>query len=298
MYHTFTIPKKSGGVRTITAPDKATKAAQKAILLKLYKSKPASNLCHGFTPGRSPMTNALKHVGKRYVANMDIRDFFPNCRKHMLPDDIDVDVDVVFHERALPQGSPASPHLANLYLKKFDCKAVSVLRENLSDDIVYTRYADDITISSNSKAIEKASEIINGMLASEGFTLHPDKTHLAGPGQCKNITGLNINSGRPTVPKKYRRKVRAMVHRASKGWLVTESQGKSLTGMIAYIGSCHPEEAAKYTKILMDVQSVKKAPARLVGKKAVKLNAKGKFKQPKSKANGESAPTISRRIKI
>ena len=304
-YHTFTIPKKSGGTRTITAPDKELKAKQRDLLEILYKTSSPSNLCHGFVKGRSPMTNAQKHVGKKYIAGMDVKDFFPSCRYYGFPNSdkysfrtIREYEEVLYHNGALPQGAPTSPHIANLYLSDFDCQAVSVLREHVSDDIVYTRYADDITVSSNSRAIEKAPEIIARMIRSHGMELNESKTRIDGSGSRQNITGYNVNAGRVTVPKSYRKKVRAMVHRATdSGWILTEKQLESLNGMISHIATAHPGEASRYREQLKGVKTVKGNPKRAI-KKRVQLRSKTKFKATEIKEHGESSPTITRRIII
>ncbi len=77
-YVNFDIPKKTGGKRTITAPDKFLKQIQRRINLILtlfFEPKPAA---HGFLNGRSIVTNAAKHVRKKYVLNVDLKDFFPS----------------------------------------------------------------------------------------------------------------------------------------------------------------------------------------------------------------------------
>ena len=77
-YHKFSIPKKSGGVRTITAPAGYLKGAQKAISILLGMLYTAPEVVNGFTAGRSVETNAEVHTGKNYVFNTDLRDFFPS----------------------------------------------------------------------------------------------------------------------------------------------------------------------------------------------------------------------------
>ena len=77
-YINFEIPKKTGGRRTITAPDKFLKKVQRRINLLLtlfFKPKPAA---HGFIENRSIVTNAKIHVDKKYVLNIDLKDFFPS----------------------------------------------------------------------------------------------------------------------------------------------------------------------------------------------------------------------------
>jgi retron-type reverse transcriptase len=77
-YVNFEIPKKTGGKRTITAPDKFLKKIQRRINLLLtlfFEPKPSA---HGFIENRSIITNARLHVGKKYVLNIDLKDFFPS----------------------------------------------------------------------------------------------------------------------------------------------------------------------------------------------------------------------------
>ena len=282
MYYTFTIPKKSGGVRVITAPNEALKKRQRELLKKLQGRNWLSRRAHGFIRGRNIYTNASVHVGKKWVLNMDIKDFFPSLTYHHAYNirigkgaaEVCVYDHITFHNDSLPQGAPTSPWVSNYCMRDFDTRIRGLLRKRVSDDIGYTRYADDLTFSSNSHALEKAEEIVRERLEEMGLRLNNDKTRLMGRGQRQEITGLNINSGRPTIPKKYRRKVRALVHRASSGWLITHKQKESLVGMISHIALCHPEEARKYREILMPVISVDGNTRRLAGAKRVRLETK------------------------
>ena len=76
-YNTFTVPKKSGGVRTLAAPKQAISAAQHWVLDHLLRPMPTHDAAHGFVPGRSTITNAQPHVGADILINADLTDFFP-----------------------------------------------------------------------------------------------------------------------------------------------------------------------------------------------------------------------------
>jgi len=333
-YTRYEIRKKSGGVRVIYAPNKELKLKLRGILSNLEDScgKDISVLAHGFVKERNCKTNAQKHSGKKYVVNMDIKDFFPSCRANyfytLVVSQIDktkfihqgVDqqttgtrlFDNVFRycfiDGSLPQGFPASPFLANLYLSKFDRVAVSVLRKHVSSDIIYTRYADDITVSSDSRAVEKAVEVIDKILTSYGFELNSNKTKFMHRGMRQEITGLNVNSGKVTIGKEYRRKIRAIIHRAKDcGWIITKGQKQTVEGMIGHVALCHPKEAGRYREMLREVKTVDKMPGRLIGKEIVRVKAKGKIKAVKrGSCNTEGGNTeggcggngISRRITI
>ena len=77
-YTSFTLPKKSGGERRISAPVTGLKIIQQKLnqaLQAVYQPKPATQ---GFSPERSIVTNAYPHTGKKYVLNIDLQDFFPS----------------------------------------------------------------------------------------------------------------------------------------------------------------------------------------------------------------------------
>ncbi|MGK7896900.1 MAG: reverse transcriptase domain-containing protein, partial [Xenococcus sp. (in: cyanobacteria)] len=75
-YKTFHIPKKSGGYRTIYSPNNSLRIVQRKlsqVLYAVYRSKPS---VHGFAPSRSIITNAQAHVKKKFILNIDIKNFF------------------------------------------------------------------------------------------------------------------------------------------------------------------------------------------------------------------------------
>lgn len=77
-YRAFTVPKRSGGTRTIHAPEAGLKKVQRRILHRVLARLRAHEAAHGFEHGRSIVTNARGHVGQAVVVRMDIQDFFPS----------------------------------------------------------------------------------------------------------------------------------------------------------------------------------------------------------------------------
>ncbi|MFT3706571.1 MAG: reverse transcriptase family protein [Archangium sp.] len=157
-YTTFTIPKRSGGIRTIHSPAGPLASVQRRIanLLTALYSAPGST--HGFAPKRSIITNALSHCGSTHFLNLDIRDCFPSISEQMVAQGlatigadsavIDRILRICMRNGSLPQGSPTSPILLNLALSEFDRELSQFASAN---GAVVSRYADDITISTASK---------------------------------------------------------------------------------------------------------------------------------------------------
>lgn len=79
-YRRFAVPKKSGGVRVISAPMPRLKAAQHWILRSVVEKLGPHDAAHGFRAARSIVTNAAQHTGAEVVVNVDLRDFFPSIR--------------------------------------------------------------------------------------------------------------------------------------------------------------------------------------------------------------------------
>jgi retron-type reverse transcriptase len=77
-YKEFQIKKKSGGARTIYAPENGLKAIQKALALILQSVFEPNKSATGFVEGKSIVDNAKEHIGQNYVYNLDLKDFFPS----------------------------------------------------------------------------------------------------------------------------------------------------------------------------------------------------------------------------
>ncbi len=157
-YKRFEIPKKRGGTREIFAPATSLKIVQQKlnqVLQIVYKVKPSA---HGFVPEKSILSNALPHVRKRFVLNLDLKDFFPSInfgrvrglfmhrpytRNHEVATTL---AQICCFNGYLPQGAPSSPIVSNMICAKLDSELQRLAKEHRC---TYTRYADDITISTS-----------------------------------------------------------------------------------------------------------------------------------------------------
>jgi RNA-directed DNA polymerase len=243
-YTSFTIPKKSGGVRTINAPTDKLKALQRHLSTKLYqcradidavtKLKPLS---HGFRKSQSIITNAHPHTKSRYVLNLDLEDFFPSINFgrvrgfFMKNNDFKLHADVATaiaqiacHNNELPQGAPSSPVISDLVAHLLDVRLVRLAKKN---DCTYSRYADDITFSANQKtfpptlAIEAApntwqlAKPLTDAISLAGFRPNPAKTRMQYRTSRQTVTGLTVNQ-KVNVQATYYRSLRSMCYQLFK----------------------------------------------------------------------------------
>ena len=221
-YRTFGIPKKSGGVRTISAPERMLKSMltyTNRILQAFYE---APEHVTGFVTGKSVVDNAERHVGMNYVFNTDLKDFFPSipqarvwgalqCRPFGFNRTIAsaiaglccTEVTVGDETRyALPQGSPCSPTLTNIVCHNLDWKLNGLARRF---HLAYSRYADDITFSSNHNVYQEDGEFmaeLRRIVDGQNFTLNEKKTRLQKRGGRQEVTGLVV-SDRVNVSREY-----------------------------------------------------------------------------------------------
>ncbi|WP_099488018.1 reverse transcriptase domain-containing protein [Stenotrophomonas maltophilia] len=214
-YTSFTIPKKSGGVRAISAPGRLRKTLQRQLLPVLYDAYKMGPNVHGFARGRSVRTNAQPHAARNVVINFDLKDFFPSISFQRIrgvflanPMRLDWSVANILAQMCsldgvMPAGAPTSPVLSNIICAKLD-KRLSALAARLGGS--YTRYADDLTFSfdrplaqlrsiamldEEGKAVVGAS--ISEIVKSEGFSINMDKFRISVKGSRKTVTGLVVN---------------------------------------------------------------------------------------------------------
>ena len=179
------------------------------------------------------MDNARPHVGRHYIYNLDLKDFFPSvdfqrvkaCLK-LPPFNLTGDREplaflianlcCVRHpnepQRAfLPQGAPTSPILTNVVCQQLDRRLTGLAKRF---GVTYTRYADDLTFSSFPNVYQPGGEFcreLERIITDQRFVINPAKTRLQRTGYRQLVTGLVVNE-RVNVPRRFWRDIRALLH--------------------------------------------------------------------------------------
>lgn len=235
-YRHFSIKKSNGSARKIDAPTGKLKYMQRTLADVLYQIYKPPISVHGFQPDRSIATNASCHTGHQVLLNIDLEDFFPsiganrvyglfthkpflfeNTLAHTL-------TQLVCYGGCLPQGAPTSPVISNMICLSLDLALIGYAK---GKRLCYTRYADDIVISSVSKRTMRAtydnqkpekdalSSDIRKIIEKNGFAINWDKVHVSFSGERQTVTGIIVNQ-KCNYPRQEYRALRTMFHKWEK----------------------------------------------------------------------------------
>jgi len=274
-YTSFAIPKRSGGERLILAPKRRLKALQRKLLDLLVRQLPVSEHAHGFRVGRSVRTGAERHVGRRVLLQMDLKDFFPSVTfarvrgllitlgygypvattlavlmTEAQRQPVEVEGTVYFVSagwRHCVQGAPTSPGLCNSIALRLDRRLAGLAR---CLGFTYTRYADDFAFSGDDTAsVRVLRSIATRIIREEGFEVNPAKTRVARRGSRQRVTGLVVND-KLGLSRKERRRLRAEIHQLRKQGQRDPRQLARLRGKLAYLHMVNPAQAAALRRLL------------------------------------------------
>lgn len=285
-YFNFEIPKKSGGSRRISAPKKQLKQLQVWVLKNILSRMGATEEAHGFIRNRSIVTNARLHVGSDIIVNIDLKDFFPSIHFGRVKglfcslgyseqqatvfalictcapaQEVEMDgVKYFVHQgrRILPQGSPASPAISNLIAYKLD-KKIKGLTQLLG--FAYSRYADDLSFSADKEQelqLPKLIGCLKAIVRSEGFEVHPNKTHIMRKGNRQEVTGIVVNE-KPAVSRQKLHRFRALLHNLlmngwkDQHWGQAPNLIHAVEGYIRFIKMVDTEKSEKFNRQLQAV---------------------------------------------
>lgn len=251
-YVSYYKKKSSGKERPIDSPNYEIRGIQGWILRNILENIPIHERAHGFIKGRGIKTNARYHLHNRFVMCLDIKDFFPSITFEQVVkifedfyegDDIAYPLaKICTFQGRLPQGGVTSPAISNIVFNPLDTKITELCNPQ---NINYSRYADDMTFSSNNfDRLKNVQKDVDKFLNKEGFKLNYSKTRFfTGKGR-KVVTGVILNSGNLTVGRKMKKRVRAALF----NYFVKKDDAVNINnvlGSIAFIRDIEPNYKKK-----------------------------------------------------
>lgn len=263
-YKVYDIPKRNGkGSRTIAQPTKLIKTIQRECIEYLSKILPVHFTATAYIKGKSIKDNALKHKNNRFLLKMDFKNFFNNIteydfKKYIQKHRTDYNIswtekdyedlcNIFFwcpkntYKRILSIGAPSSPTLSNMLMYDFDTIIYKYCSEN---NVVYTRYADDLTFSCNEafklKDVEKYVTNISKAIDFPTLVINEEKTVHTSKKKNRHVTGITItNDGQLSLGYKRKIVLKSLIHKYINNEL-DENSILYLRGMLNFAISIEP----------------------------------------------------------
>ncbi|MDN3221991.1 retron St85 family RNA-directed DNA polymerase [Pseudomonas nunensis] len=264
-YKRYLIPKKSGGTRPIAQPAKETKVIQGLLIDDWFTQLPIHECAAAYRQGSSIKANAERHKQNSYIAKFDFSNFFGSITESDLVSHFSYvlcgklseqsikDIarmscvrDKVTARLVLSIGAPSSPILSNSIMYYFDLAMDAWCQER---GIIYSRYADDLTFSTNDKGVTSVVEkVIVDTLESIPYPklrINSEKTVYVSKKRQRRITGLIIsNDNNVSLGRDKKRLISAMIHRYAHHEL-DEKSVLHLQGLIGFAQDVEPLFVAK-----------------------------------------------------
>jgi retron-type reverse transcriptase len=233
-YKVYAIPKRTYGHRIIAQPSKQLKLYQNTFLT-LY-SIPAHACAMAYRKKQNIRENALAHCQQGYLLKMDFENFFNSIKPDILWKNWELTPSLPNFTKTekllieqllfwcpskktdgklvLSVGAPSSPVLSNLCMYEFDEMLNKQCQEK---DITYTRYADDLTFSTNHKKIlfDTPETVKNLLLKYFEYNLiiNHSKTIFSSKAHNRHVTGVTLtNEGILSLGRKRKRYIKHLVH--------------------------------------------------------------------------------------
>jgi RNA-directed DNA polymerase len=234
----FKLRKKghNGGFRTVhkvwTAQLNNSLKILNAYLTQIFKPL---EIVHGFVKGKNIKSNAQCHLAKKIILSVDIKDYFETITEEMVKNGLmslgyreDISLwlaKITTVNNHLVQGFCTSPTLANIVTHQLDKE----LKKLCGKDITYTRYADDLYFSSDTKQI--LLEDITSLIEKHSFVLNNKKTKFMKRGQKQYVTGLTtFDSNIPRISKQRKKNIRLEINFITKFGYTAHAKHRLIAG--------------------------------------------------------------------
>lgn len=259
-YKVYEIPKRNGhGTRTIAQPARELKVFQQLSLDHPLLNLPVHDAAFAYRDGIGIKKNAEMHAKNQYLLKMDFANFFPSI----------IDTDLIAHIEKhhgeisqrnktaicklffwrkkresinrLSIGAPSSPFISNTLLYDFDEEISNICTPLM---ITYTRYADDLTFTTNEPGIlSMIPNVVNEALKSikvPTLRINPQKTVYSSKKNNRHVTGLVLsNDDKVSLGRTRKRYIRSLIFQFQSESLAGEDIVK-LKGLLGFAKHIEP----------------------------------------------------------
>jgi len=260
-YKIYTIPKRTSGKRVIAHPAKKLKEYQRALIGRLEPLLPVHDAAFAYKKNIGIKQNAMQHQKSRYLLKMDFQNFFHSITPELFFSIVEKHaIDLIEEDKYLLEqilffcpskrtggklilsiGAPSSPLISNVILFFFDQALYEACKNK---GIIYTRYADDLTFSTNLKnQLFELPHVVKHLLIehfSGQITVNESKTVFSSMSHNRHVTGVTItNEGELSIGRERKRYISSLIHQFSLNQLPDEDR-RYLQGLFAFACDIEP----------------------------------------------------------
>jgi RNA-directed DNA polymerase len=263
-------PKQTGGTRRISAPEPVLMDVQRLILHRALSRDAGHRASYAYRKRRSIVMCARQHLGMRWMLKFDLHDFFGQVSEKRVWHEFQArgysplvslelarictrapsalvrpsrtgryqaipsyDVHAVGW---LPQGSPTSGALANAVATPLDADLQELA---MTSGYVYTRYSDDLVLSSAGPFDRQAAKVTIGavreVVRSRGFSLHHRKTRVVPPGARHVVLGLLVGEESVRLTPEFKRRVETHVRGVARFGLAEHVRHRKFHSVLSFV---------------------------------------------------------------
>ena len=266
-YTSFYIDKSDGSKRLIQAPVRKLKGLQAWVLRNILGKLTLSPYATAYREKKSILDNVTPHRNNRYFICIDLEDFFPSITRRRVAKLFsrlgysqkasEILAGICTYEGKLPQGAVTSPALSNIIASKLDRRIAGYTSKR---NIIFTRYSDDITLSSNNRnALNQSLSRVIKIIETEHFHVNNEKLRILGPRRRVAITGLVKNNtyAKFGIGRRKKRHMRAVIHHHYSGKTKDSvySTESSIMGWVSYLKSVDLELFGKVNQYILKLKA-------------------------------------------
>lgn len=251
-YLTKSLPKKSGGSRTVYLPAPQIKTIQRYICERYLSKIAISQSSTAYGKGCSVKKNATLHEKNSHFLFVDVKNFFDSLdfgilekaltndlKEFLSKDDVDLLLKLCSRKGIFVQGCVSSPILANIYMRDADT-AISAIVSKLKSG-VYSRYSDDITISSCEKIPDKTLSEVIKELSFVKLEINPSKTYYSSYLQKIDVTGIRIFDSKSTgLCTKKKKEIKNAIYHVLNNQFANSDEIRRVQGLLSYLKMADP----------------------------------------------------------
>ncbi len=264
-YKVYTIPKRTGGNRLIEHPSRELKAVQRWLVRAVFARFPIHEAATAYRKGAGIRANAERHQYTRFTNRFDFKNFFPSFSAdrvrlfvreqtnalgmELSERDLDFVVNIVCRHGRLTIGAPSSPAITNAMMFAFDQR---MHHECEKRGLIFTRYADDIFVSSSEAGrLGNIGQIIakcKREIPHLQLRLNQSKTAHLSKKYRRTVTGVVITPQNTlSIGRERKREIKSLIHR----WIKGELDGEKISylrGLFAFAIDIEPDFEERLVK--------------------------------------------------